>query len=365
MTKKPFVPNKLPLQNLKWDSFIPLMGKANREIARFDALIQSMIEPTLLLAPLTTREAVLSSKIEGTQATLEEVLKYEANPSKDAEKYDDIQEVINYRKAMLYAVKDIEKVSLTLRLIRNIHTILLEGVRGQHKDRGNFRKNQVYIGKNGTTIEEATYIPPEANKIIDLLSNLEKYFHYEDKDYLVQLAIIHAQFEMIHPFSDGNGRVGRILMPLFLYHKKVLSTPMLYLSEYFEKNRESYYKNLLNISENNNWESWIEYFLNAVYEQSQKNIQKAKGIKTLYDNFKSKIGDITKSRFSIETLDFIFSKPFFVTSQFIKESRIPKASAMRIISILTENNVIKIIKKGKGTIPNLFYFPALYIIISK
>ena len=167
-----------------------------------------MIDSTVLLAPLTTKEAVLSSKIEGTQATLDEVLKYEANPTKETQKYDDIQEVINYRKALVYSVKDTNKIGLVLRLLRNIHEILLQGVRGTNKDRGNFRKGQVYIGKEGTTIEKAIYIPPEANKITDLLSNWEKYIHYEEKDYLVQLAIIHAQFEIIHPFLDGNGRVG-------------------------------------------------------------------------------------------------------------------------------------------------------------
>lgn len=359
---KPFTPHNLPLKKLNWANFVHLIGKANAEVARYDGLLQSMPNPAVLLSPLTTQEAVLSSKIEGTQATLEEVLEFEADPKKRTEKYDDIQEILNYRKAMRFSVKELENKPICLSFLKDIHSILLDSVRGKNRDRGNFRKSQVFIGKPGTSIEEATYVPPEPHKILDYLSNLEKYIHSDEKDLLVQLGIVHAQFEIIHPFLDGNGRMGRILMPLFLYSKKLLSSPMLYLSAYFEKNREAYYQSLQNISQKNDWENWIIYFLNAVIEQSQKNIEKAKAIHKLYDSKKIKIVDLTHSQFAIKTLDFIFSFPIFSSTQFVKESKIPRASASRILNILERGNVIRVVERGAGKRPTIYSFSKLLAI---
>ncbi len=354
----PHNPQQLPLQKLNWEEFVHLIGKANAEVARFDGLLQSMPNPAVLLSPLTTQEAVLSSRIEGTKATLQEVLEYEADPKKETEKYHDIQEILNYRKAMGYAVKELANISLTTRLIKGIHNILLDSVRGKDKYRGNFRRIQVHIGKSHK-IEEAIYIPPLYKDVPDLMSNLEKYFHFDDKDYLVQLAIVHAQFEIIHPFEDGNGRVGRILMPIFLYFKKVLSSPMFYLSAYFESHRDEYYQKLLGISKDGDWESWIEYFLNAVVIQSKENIGKAKAIHRLYDIKKEKIVDLTHSQFAIKALDFLFCNPIFTSSQFVKESKIPKASASRILNSLDSGGVIRIIKKGVGSRPTTYIFTKL------
>ena len=359
---KPFKPKLLPPERLNWEKFVNLVGKANAEVARFDGLLQSMPNPAVLLSPLTTQEAVLSSKIEGTRATLQEVLEFEADPLKETEKYNDIKEILNYREAMNYAVREIEKVSFTSRLIRNIHNILLNSVRGQNKDQGNFRRIQVHIGKSNK-IEEASYVPPICGDIPDLMNNLQKYAHYEEKDALVQLAIIHAQFEIIHPFMDGNGRVGRILMPIFLYFKKVLSSPMFYLSAYFEMNREEYYKRLLNVSQNGDWDGWIIYFLNAVAEQSRKNIEKAKAIHKLYDFKKGRIDELTHSRFGFKTLDFIFSYPVFTSTQFIKLSKISKNTAMRILSELEKGGVLKVIERGSGKRPTTYAFIKLLSIV--
>ena len=355
-----YTPKNLPIENLKWESFVHLIGKANAEIARFDGLLQTIPNPSVLLSPLTTNEAVLSSRIEGTQATLKEVLEFEANPQKEAKKYEDIQEVINYRKALKETIDEVEKFSLSTRVIKKAHEILLQGVRGANKDRGNFRRQQVFIGKPGAAIEQATYIPPSAEKVNDLMSNLEKYIHSDDKDLLVQLAIIHAQFEMIHPFMDGNGRVGRMLMPLFLYFKKAISYPSFYLSEYLESHRNEYYKALLDISENNNWEGWISFFLQAVVEQSKENIIKAKRIISLYEQKKQRITELTKSQFSIRILDALFVMPIFQSNDFIRHSKIPKASAFRYIRILEENGVISSNKRRKN---RLYFFNKLLDIV--
>lgn len=359
--KNNYTPKNLPIQNLKWELFVHLIGKANAEIARFDGLLQTIPNPSVLLSPLTTNEAVLSSRIEGTQATLKEVLEFEANPRKETKKYEDIQEVINYRKALREAIDEMEKYSLSTRVIKKAHEILLQGVRGENKDRGNFRRQQVFIGKPGATVEQATYIPPSAEKIDDLMSNLEKYIHGEEKDLLVHLAIIHAQFEMIHPFMDGNGRVGRMIMPLFLYFKKTISYPSFYLSEYLESHRDEYYKALLDISENDNWDGWIIFFLQAVVVQSKVNIIKAKKIVALYDYKKQKITELTKSQFGIKILDALFVKPIFQSGDFIRISKIPQASAMRYIKILEKNDVISSNKKERY---RTYFFNKLLKIVS-
>ena len=359
---KPFGPEKLPVK-LDWNQFVHLIGKANAEVARFDGLLQSIPNPAVLLSPLTIQEAVLSSKIEGTQASVEEVLEYEADPKMKTEKFGDIQEVLNYREALAFAVREMKKLPLSLRLIRGMHRILLSGVRGQNKNPGNFRSTQNWIGPIGSKIENASFVPPSPEKITDSLANLEKYIHSTEKDFVVQLAIVHAQFEMIHPFNDGNGRLGRILVPLFLYDKKVLSSPIFYLSQYLEADRENYYRNLRTVSQNHDWEGWIEYFLTAVIEQAKVNIQKAKAIHQLYDLKKIKIETLTNSRFAIKTLDFLFCYPFFSSTQFIKESGIPRRSAIRIINALVKGDVLQMLEKPVGRKPAVFAFKKLLRII--
>ncbi len=356
-----FKPDTLPLKDIDWRKFVGLIGKANAEVARFDGLIDvdSMPNPDVLLAPLTTKEAVLSSRIEGTQATMRDVLEFEADPLRQTKKYDDIQEVLNYRKSMNFAVKEIEKIGFTLRLFKAMHAILLSGVRGLEKDPGNFRKEDVYVGTPG----KPRYTPPKHQDINEHLKNLEQYANFDDQDFIVQLGILHAQFEIIHPFADGNGRMGRIIMPLFLYHKKVLATPLLYLSEYFEANRDEYYKRLQDISDNGNWNDWIIYFLQAVIHQSRENIKKAKEIHTLYDLKKHRIKDLTRSQFSIDTLDFLFKNPIFSATQFRDGSGIPKASVNRILQILTKGEVIKILEKGSGKRPTKYSFTKLLKIV--
>jgi len=287
-------------------------------------------------------------------------LEFEANPQKETKKYEDIQEVINYRKALKAAINEMDKLSLSTRVIKKAHEILLQRVRGENKDRGNFRRQQVFIGKPGEKIEQATYIPPSAEKVADLMSDLEKYIHTEERDLLVQLAIIHAQFEMIHPFMDGNGRIGRMLLPLFLYFKKAIFYPSFYLSEYLEAHRDEYYAALLDISQNNNWEGWITFFLQAVIKQSKKNIAKAKKIMELYEQKKQRITKLTKSQFSIKILDALFVMPIFKSGDFIRISKIPQASAMRYIRILEKNNVIS--SDGKERHKTYFFNKLLKIV---
>jgi Fic family protein len=360
---KPYEPGVLPIDSLNWGSYVRLIGQANAALARFDGVLQGIINPGVLLSPMTTQEAVLSSRIEGTRATLEEVLAFEAAPSEKTAKYEDIQEIINYRRAMNAAVSALDERPISLNLIRDVHSTLLDGVRGQNKARGDFRRLQNWIGTPGSTIDTATYVPPAPQYLMDYLSNWEKYVHYDEEDKLVQLAIIHAQFELIHPFLDGNGRVGRILIPLFLFEKEMLSSPMFYLSEYLESHRSEYYEHLRGISEEGDWDSWIKFFLDAVTKQAKVNCNKAISILNLYNKMKKDVPAITHSRYSIPAIDALFTKPVFTVSEFTRLSKIPVRSALRLLSALQDNGILTTVNAGGGNRPAVFTFSHLLEIV--
>ena len=359
----PFIPTELPLQNIAWEDLLPSIVKANTALANFNGILETIRNPLIFLSPLMTQEAVLSSRIEGTQASFSDILKYEAAPRKIKENYNDIEEVINYRDALKYADVELTKRPICLNLIREIHGILLKGVRGENKARGEFRKIQNWIGPPGSTIETASYVPPSPENLLNYLSNWEKYCHYDEKDRLVQLAIIHAQFEIIHPFLDGNGRVGRIIIPLFLKEKDLLKYPSLYVSEYFEKNRKNYYQKLRRITDNNEWNNWIEYFLFAVIAQAEANTKRAKQVVTLYEELKNIIHQVTKTKASIQIQDFLFSKIMFQTPDFTKASGLSKPHAARVLKRLMQQDIVKIISPAKGRRPAIYGFAGLMKII--
>lgn len=360
---KPFSPDKLPLKNIDWIPFIKPLGQANRILARYDGILQSLPNPGVLLAPLTTQEAVLSSKIEGTQATLTDILKFDAR-SEAKKKNNDIQEVLNYRKALRLAETELKSRPISLNLLKRMHQTLLSDVRGKDVLLGRFRTFQNFIGKPGSTIEDARFVPPAPDILKEALDNFEKYIHYEEKDRLVQLAVLHAQFEIIHPFGDGNGRIGRILIPLFLYEKGILNSPMFYISAYFESNRKAYYNHLKEISDNGNWQDWIIFFLQALIEQGQKSTEKAQEILKTYEKMKRDIPKIIRSQYSLQTIDFLFNFPIFDSRIFRQTSRIPKASANRIIANLLKSNVVTQLERASGRTAAFYIFDKLYNIIA-
>jgi Fic family protein len=364
---KPYKPEQLPLDCIDWASHVRLIGLANASLARFDGIIQNIVNPLLLLSPLTTQEAVISSKIEGTQASMEEVLEFEVAPDKTLEpsKLEDIQEIINYRQAMGQAVSELKKRPLCLNLIKKLHIMLLDSVRGRNKAPGEFRRVQNFIGPVGCLIDKASFVPPSPELVNSAMDNWEKYVHYDEKDLLVQLAIVKAQFELIHPFLDGNGRMGRMLIPIFLYEKNLLSEPVFYLSEYFESKRDIYYERLLAISQQNDWNGWIHFFLNAVIDQANSNTNRAKAILGLYNRMKQKVTDKINSKYLIQAIDVLFSSPILTTSNFVLKSKIPKHSAIRIINAMKQSNIIVEIKPGKGRSPSIMLFPELYAIIEE
>ena len=348
----PYILDKLPITNLDYQLLFGLVGDANAELARYDGLLQGIPNPAVMLSPLTTREAVLSSRIEGTQATVDEVLEQEAGLIKEGEKYKDIQEISNYRQALFQASEHLRDYPIRLGLIREIHKILLNSVRGQDKTPGEFRTDQNWIGKPGCTIEEASFVPPDPVRMHDFLRDWENYIGSDDIDFLLQTAVIHAQFELIHPFKDGNGRIGRILIPLFLFYKKKLSQPMFYLSEYLESHRDEYYQRLKNISEGQDWNGWIAFFLKAITHQAKENSIRVQAIMSLYENMKNRIHEITHSQYSVHMLDAIFNKPIFKTSdcasQLQKEHRIHKQTTLGLLRQLKEAGVLIELQSGSG-----------------
>lgn len=350
----PFAPGRLDYGRL-----IRLVGEANAALARYDGLLAGIVNPAILLSPLTTQEAVLSSRIEGTQATLDEVLEHEAGAAFDEGKENDIQEIVNYRKALMLAKEVVAEQPITLGLIRQMHAVLLDSVRGEDKTPGEFRKDQNWIGRAGCKMEEASFVPPSPLRLGDHLENWADYIRHRDFDPVVQAGVVHAQFELIHPFKDGNGRIGRLLIPLFLYQHKVLSSPMFYLSAYLEEHRDEYYARLQAISREGDWNGWIEFFLQAVNAQAGENAGRVKATMALYEEMKIRIAEITHSQFSIRLLDAMFDRPVFRTTDFIERTGIGKVTAMALIRQLREAEILVPLVEASGRRAAILMFPRL------
>jgi len=308
---KPFIIAKLPAR-VNYDPLIRVIGEAHGAIGELNGLLRkNILSPELLVTPLLTKEAVLSSRIEGTQATLEDVFEYEAQglTSQTNSKERDIAEIINYRHAMNFSMDELKAKPINQAFIKKIHYLLLDSTRGADKDRGKFRTGQVYIGARGASIDEASYVPPLPEVLPGLLGNWEEYVSSnQEKDLLVQIGVAHYQLEAIHPFRDGNGRVGRLLIPLFLYQRDLLSSPLLYISEYFEKNRRDYYDCLRAVTERGDWEGWLKFFLLALITQSLKTQNSILKIMSLNERLKKEILS-ANSVYAANLLDFIFSSP--------------------------------------------------------
>jgi Fic family protein len=347
---KPFVPQKLPITEVDWERLIPLIARANRSLAFFDGVLQGVSNPELLLSPLTTQEAVFSSRIEGTQATLGDVLKFEAGEKPpEAQRQEDIREIMNYRRALRQAEQALNQKPFNLNLIKDLHSTLLDSVRGRNMARGRFRTDQNWIGPPGTPIEKAHFVPPEPSRVMESLDNWEKYYHMDRPDALVQLAVLHAQFEIIHPFLDGNGRLGRMIIPIFLYEKKLLSRPMFYLSAYLEEHRDEYVSRLRALGQADDaWNSWIQFFLTAVEHQATTNAEKARSIIGLYNRLKEEVIALTHSQFAVPLLDRMFAQPVFQISQLTWKNMPTRPMLNMLITKLKDAGILKVLRQGSG-----------------
>ncbi len=360
MTQAPCIPDALPLDGLDWKRLAGYTSKAMLALARYDGTLAGMVNAAVLLSPITTQEAVLSSRIEGTQASLTELLKHEAGEAYSEEKQGDIKEVMNYRRALLMAEQSLQERPVTLQLIRELHALLMTDVRGGDQTPGAFRTTQNWIGKKGTPIEEARFVPPAPMVMRDALENLQEYIASDDIDPLVQLAVVHAQFEIIHPFNDGNGRLGRMLIPLLLYQKGVLQRPMFYLSEYLEEADEVYRSRLLAVTDDGDWQGWIEFFLQALHQQAIKNAEKAQQIHGLYEDMKTRFVDITHSQYAVAALDAFFTRPIINSGDFLSLSRMEnRGTANTLLRSLVSEGLIRVIREGAGRRAAIYAFPAL------
>ncbi len=356
---QPFTPHALPLTDLDYRRLIGLVGRANAEIARYDSLLYAVRNPAVLLSPLTTQEAVLSSRIEGTQATLDEVLEHEAGALKAGEKETDIRAIGNYRHALMLAREELAERPISLSLVRQMHRILMDNVRGQIKTPGEFRKEQNWIGRPGCKIEEATFIPPGPLQLQDHLLAWQSYLGYKEFDPLVQTAIVHAQFELLHPFHDGNGRIGRLLIPLFLYQVGALQQPMFYLSGYLEAHRDTYYLWLQRISAENDWSGWIAFFLEALAVQANDNAAKVQAILALYEEMKQRLDELTRSPYTLRLLDAMFDRPIFQTSEFAQRAGIPRPTVLPLLRKLKVAGILRQLRSASGRRAEILAFPEL------
>ncbi|MBK6961016.1 MAG: Fic family protein [Gammaproteobacteria bacterium] len=345
---KPYVPDALPLANLDLARLLPKIGPANAALARYDGLLQSVVNPAVMLSPLTQREAVLSSKIEGTQATVDEVLEFEAGMDFDPEKTKDIQEIVNYRKTLALAAEEVAHRPVSLGLLRQMHGVLMDNVRGANKTPGEFRREQNWIGSAGCGIEQASFVPPSPLQLLDHLQDWEAYLASRDVDVLLQCAVVHAQFELIHPFKDGNGRIGRLLIPLFLCQKQALASPMFYLSDYLEGHRDEYYWRLQAIGRDGDWSGWIAFFLEAVTQQAPNNAERVRAMMTLYEDMKRRIAELTRSQHAMAVLDTLFDRPIFQSGDFVQRSGIPKQSALPFLRTLREAGILQVLRESSG-----------------
>lgn len=337
-----FIPAPLP-PDLNWaPALLTALSDAERELAKLTTLAGNFPFPRLLIQPFIRREAVLSSRIEGTRASLTDLYNYESAQMSFLEPDDDVHEVHNYVLALDYGLERLQTLPVGQRLIRELHARLMDGVRGGQLTPGEFRKTQNWIGAAGSTIETATYVPPPVDEMKDALGAMERFIHANTElPALVRAGLIHYQFEAIHPFLDGNGRVGRLLIMLLLREWDVLSQPLLNLSAYFEHYRQEYYDHLLAVSQHGKWEEWLRFFLRGISVQAQDSIfrmSQLQGIRTRYEELAQ--ADRNPQRMSA-VVDFLFSRPILTLRQLETALDIPYMAAKRYVDKLAAAGVLK------------------------
>jgi len=333
-----FIPNALPPVGLDKFSaeFVAILSEADRGIGVLKSLSKLIPNPNLLVAPYVRKEAVQSSRIEGTQATLSDIFYYEA--SKEKPKHPDVLEILNYVRAMNYGLSRLKELPLSLRLVREIHLKLMEGVRGEKMNPGEFRTTQNWIGPPGCSLADATYVPPPVTEMNELLSQWVKFLHSDDSIApLIKCALMHYQFEAIHPFLDGNGRVGRLLITSYLYEKGYLEYPILYLSDFFERYRNEYYDLLLGVTQNGNWDAWLKYFIRGIAEQSKLAEETGHKILDLQKKYHQRLQKESVSTPIFQLSDMLFLNPFVslpgVSDQLKITWPTAKASVERLVKL--------------------------------
>jgi Fic family protein len=333
-----YLPGPLP-PPLAWDAALASrLSEADRAVGRLAGEGRRLPNPHLLLRPFLRREAVLSSRIEGTQATLGELLAAEAGAAVERSP-DDLREVANYVVALEWGLKRLETLPLSLRLVRELHQRLMRGVRGDLATPGEFRRSQNWIGPPGRTLAEATFIPPPPDCLMECLGAWEGFLHDAILPPLVHSGLVHSQFEAIHPFLDGNGRVGRLLITLLLVSRDVLPSPLLYLSAFFEATRDEYYARLLGVTERGEWEEWLAYFLRGAATQADDAVNRIQRVDELFGRWREMLAG-TPSRLPDRALDLFAENPFWTVKKLAARLGVAFTSAQRVIDRLETAGIV-------------------------
>lgn len=343
-----YLPDPIPPQ-LSWtEDLVAALSQADLALGELAGLGRTLLNPHLLIRPFMHQEAVVSSRIEGTQASLSDLFRYEAGQLTLFEERSDVREVHNYVRAMEYGLERLKELPVSLRLIRELHGLLMEGVRGEGKKPGEFRDSYNWIGPPNCTVKTARYVPPPVSHMHDALHALEEFLHSpSEMPPLVRLALIHYQFEAIHPFLDGNGRIGRLLMSLLACAWNLLPHPLLYLSAYFEAHRDDYYDLLLAVSRRGVWEEWVTFFLRGVKEQCGDTVARIKHLQDLRGYYRVQVQRTHASARLLDVVDMLFLNPVLTVRRVEGEVGVTFQTAQRYVDWLVELGILMEVT-GKG-----------------
>ncbi|TET85305.1 MAG: Fic family protein [Anaerolineales bacterium] len=338
-----FIPNELPPEISKWPTaLMQALSKAERNLTQLGERSETLSNPHIFVRPFMHKEAMLSSQIEGKLSTMEGLYSYEAQGWAQVEEGHDIKEVHNYVIAMDYGLEKLDRLPLSKRLIRELHEILMEDVRGEDKRPGEFRDIQNFIGPPNSTIEDAIFIPPPVNEMHRLLDQLEKYIYQpSDLPALIRIALIHYQFEAIHPFRDGNGRIGRLLIVFQFCDWGLLPRPFLYISGYFERNYREYYDSLLAVSQVGDWERWIEFFLEAITHQSNDAVQRIFNLEALKERYDNLVGDGKIAEYLSQVIELFMGYPIMSIRQVEEKLGFTYTRAQRYVEKLEDLGIVQ------------------------
>ncbi len=337
-----FAPAPLPRELNLNPHLVWMLDNASRAVASLSAIGENMQNPHLLISPMLRREALLSSRIEGTIASLSDVLSHEAIRKRRPN--DDVEEVINYVDALDLGISLLEEMPISYRLVNEVHRVLLSGVRGQEKRPGEFRTLQVWIGAPGSSIRNARFVPPPPDMLRDQFQDWEEFANADlEMPPLVKCALMHYQFEAIHPYRDGNGRIGRLLITLFLKESGILSNPLLYLSAYFERERQRYYDELLSVSATGDWEQWLEYFLNGVWKESLDVVARIRRLRDLQERHRAELLKRRAPASESRLVDELFANPFMTAPRASEILGMTPAGARRALGRLASAGIVRVI----------------------
>jgi Fic family protein len=355
-----------PPENLDLAALLFPLTETVTALTRLDMLLRSLPNSELLLAPLRARDAVVSSRMEGTISTLEEVLRLEADDDPNASPVgrNDTIEVALYARALRQAERQMaEGYPLSEHLIRTAHRTLLSYGRGAEKRPGQYKVEQNYIGDRRR--KRIDFIPIAPGQLGPAMETLVDFMHDSAMQPILRTALAHAEFEALHPFEDGNGRVGRMLITLMLWQSGVLSAPHFFVSDYFERNKDEYIERLREVSASKDWTGWCRFFLEALQSQASENIDIVGRIRSLYEEMRERLRDLLRSRWSGDVLNYIFANPIFRNSRFTRDSGIPKPTANGFTNRLVEAGVLSVLVPPSGRAPGLYSFPALLEIVQE